>query len=66
MSAVETAASTAIGLMVAYCTQVLVFPLFGIEIPHSSHVAITAIFTAASVVRSYLVRRLFNRLKEIR
>jgi hypothetical protein len=60
MSVVETTSSTLIGLGVAYLTQMLVFPLFDIEIPHSSHAAIVAVFTFVSLVRSFLVRRLFN------
>ncbi len=60
MSAIETVASTFLGLSVAYLTQVLVFPMFGIVISHSSHAAIVAIFTGVSLVRSFLIRRFFN------
>lgn len=60
MSAVETVASTFIGLVVAYATQMLVFPLFGIHVPHTTHVAMVTIFTLVSIVRGFAVRRLFN------
>jgi hypothetical protein len=38
----------------------IVFPLFGIHIPMSSNIAIGIIFTFVSLVRSYVLRRLFN------
>jgi hypothetical protein len=63
MSAVESVANIAVGAGVAYATQEAVFPLFGIHVPTSSHLLITAIFTAVSFVRSYCLRRLFNSLR---
>lgn len=60
LSFIESFCSTLIGLGVAYLTQVLVFPLFGIHVEHRTHVALVAVFTCVSLVRSYFVRRLFN------
>jgi hypothetical protein len=60
MSAVETCTSTIIGLSVAYTTQLVVFPLYDIHVTHATHAGITLIFTVVSLVRGYLVRRLFN------
>ena len=57
----EACANVAIGYSVAMATQLVVFPLFGIHIPLSADVAIGAIFTGVSLVRSYLLRRLFNK-----
>lgn len=62
MSAVETVASTAIGFGVALTTQRVVFPLFGLAVPVVHDLAIAGILTVVSLVRGYLVRRLFNRL----
>jgi hypothetical protein len=59
-SAVETAVGLAIGFSVAWTIQVLLFPLYDIEISHGQHAQITLVFTIASVIRSYYVRRLFN------
>lgn len=61
-SALESCLNIAIGIGVAYLTQVLVFPLFDIHISQASHIGITLIFTGVSFVRSYFVRRLFNKL----
>lgn len=59
-SLIESIANVAIGLGVAVATQIAIFPMFGIVIPLSSNLAIAAIFTVVSIVRSYAVRRLFN------
>lgn len=60
MSLAESVLSTIIGFGVAFCVQVVVLPLFGVYLPPADHTAIAAIFTVVSVVRGYLVRRLFN------
>ena len=62
MSLVEAIANVAIGFWIAVGTQRLVFPLFGIETAFATDLAIGAVFTAVSIVRSYLVRRLFERI----
>jgi len=51
-----------LGYGVAVGAQILIFPLFGVVIPLSSNLAIGIIFTLVSLVRSYLLRRLFNLL----
>jgi len=61
-SALESVLNILIGIGVAYLTQILVFPLFGIYISTASHLGITLIFTFVSFFRSYFVRRLFNKL----
>lgn len=63
MSAVESVANVAVGIGVAFATQVAVFPLFGLHASTSEHMAITGIFTGVSLVRSYVLRRLFERLR---
>ena len=62
MSAVEAVVSTAIGYIVAVATQMVVFPIFGLRVGVIENLGIGLAFTAVSVVRSYLVRRLFERL----
>lgn len=63
MSAVEAVANVAVGYGVAVATQAAVFPLFGIHASTSDHLAIGAVFTIVSLARSYLLRRVFNRLR---
>lgn len=62
MSAVEAVVSTAIGYIVAVATQMVVFPIFGLRVGVIENLGIGLAFTAVSIVRSYLVRRLFERL----
>jgi len=61
-SFLESLANVAIGYGVAVGAQILVFPLFGVVIPMNSNLLIAIIFTLVSLVRSYLLRRLFNLL----
>jgi hypothetical protein len=62
MSLLETIASTVIGYLVAVTTQLTVFPFFDIDITLHDNLAIGAIFTVVSIVRGYVVRRVFNNL----
>jgi hypothetical protein len=60
MSLVESIANIAVGYMLALATQLVVFPLFGITATLPEHLAIGAAFTSVSVLRSYMLRRLFE------
>ena len=59
-SALESLANTVLGYAIALGAQLLIFPLFGIEIPLTSNLLIGVLFTLVSLVRSYVLRRLFN------
>lgn len=61
-SAFEAVANVVIGYVVAIVAQMAIFPLFGIYIPASEHLAIGLLFTVVSLARSYVLRRLFNRI----
>ena len=63
-SAIEVVANVLIGYVVATASQIMIFPLFGIFLPLSDNLLIGAYFTAISIVRGYVVRRIFNR-KEV-
>ena len=60
-SIIESMANVAIGFVVAFVSQLAVFPMFDIHIPISSNLGITAWFTAISLIRGYMVRRWFNK-----
>ena len=49
-----------IGYGVAVATQMLVFPLFGLHATLQENLLIGLIFTAVSLIRSYLLRRVFE------
>lgn len=59
-SLVESFVNILIGYFVALLSQLAVFPLFGVDLPFSSNLAIGAWFTVISLVRSYIIRRWFN------
>lgn len=60
-SAVEAALNMLAGYSTTVLTQVLAFPLFGLSASPADHLGIATIFTLISLVRSYTLRRLFNR-----
>ena len=49
-----------IGYLTALFSQLLIFPLFDIEVTFSENLLIGLYFTVISLIRSYLVRRYFN------
>lgn len=62
VSSIEALVNILIGMGVAYASQVIVFPIVGIHgTPATTHLQITAYFTAISFARSYVVRRFFAR-----
>lgn len=60
-SLVEAVANIAVGFVVSLGITAVVMPAFGNQVTLSENFAITAIFTVASLVRAYALRRLFNR-----
>lgn len=66
MSLVEAVANTLVGYLVAVATQFAVFPLFGLRVGVIENLGIGLIFTAVSVARSYLLRRVFESLRYAR
>ena len=60
MSLIETVSSVLIGYIVALLSQIVVFPLFDIEVSLIDNLLIGLLFTVISIIRGYYVRRLFN------
>mgnify|MGYP001595508908 CR=1 FL=1 len=56
----EVCINTAIGYVIAVTAQIFIFPLFDISVTHSQNLQIGLIFTVISIVRSYVMRRVFN------
>jgi hypothetical protein len=63
MSLVEAAASLGAGYVIAVLAQAIVFPLFGLWMSIGQNLQIGAIFTAASIVRSFSLRRFFEAIR---
>ena len=62
-SLIEAITNVAVGYALAVLTQIVVFPWFGLQIPFRDNLAIGAIFVMISLLRSYALRRLFERLR---
>lgn len=63
MSLVESIANVLVGYGVAVTTQMLVFPLFGWQASVQDNLMIGLIFTGVSLVRSFLLRRVFESIR---
>lgn len=63
MSLVEAVTNVVVGYGVAVMAQIVVFPLFGLRASLTDNLLIGAIFTAASIARSYSLRRVFEVLR---
>ena len=59
-SLAEVIINVAIGWVIALLTQLVVFPMFGINVTVGEQLSISVIFTAVSIARSYVIRRWFN------
>lgn len=59
-SLIEAVINVAIGFAVSLGITAIVLPAYGHAVSWSENLQITGIFTVASIVRSYAVRRWFN------
>ena len=64
-SLIEAWVNVIIGYIVALVAQLIVFPLYDLEVSFSQNLQIGLIFTVVSIVRSYLLRRFFNHLHRV-
>lgn len=61
-SLIEAWVNIAIGFWINMVANYLVLPYFGFNVTFGDAFGIGLIFTAISLVRSYVLRRMFNRL----
>lgn len=59
MSLVESIANTAAGFLVSLLIQITLFSLMSIETTTTQNLTLSGVFTLASLVRGYLMRRVF-------
>jgi NhaP-type Na+/H+ or K+/H+ antiporter len=62
-SAYEALTNIAVGYGINFLANLLVFPLFGLSISIEQNLKIGIIYTFISLVRSYLLRRIYNSIK---
>ena len=59
-SFIEACTNVAVGIVVAWAVTYTIFPWFGFQPEVAAALYISLIFTAVSLVRSYILRRIFN------
>jgi hypothetical protein len=60
MSLVEAVANVIVGLLVALATQVVMFPILGLQASLGQNLKLALVFTGVSIARSYALRRMFE------
>lgn len=63
-SMIESVANVVIGYGVALASQLVIFPIYDIDISLKTNIAIGIWFTLISIIRSFIVRRIFNKMSE--
>lgn len=59
---IEVITSVTLGFIIGVLSNIIVLPLFGLYASVTDSVLISVIFTCIGVVRSYMIRRLFNNI----
>ena len=57
----EASINTFLGFVIAFISQLVFFPIVGIEVTLSQNFILTVLFTLVSIIRTYAVRRYFNK-----
>lgn len=60
-SLLEAVTNIIIGVVIAFASQLVIFGWYGIHVSIQTNLCMTAWFTAVSLARSFVLRRLFNR-----
>lgn len=63
MSLVEAITNVVVGYVIALLTQIIVFPLFALQVSLGENLAIGGLFTLTSIARSYTLRRAFEAIR---
>lgn len=63
-SFVEVITSTAIGLATAFAINHMLYAATNVHVTHAQNLLYVSVFTAFSIIRSYLIRRLFNKVEQ--
>lgn len=63
-SFIESIIQTFTGLIISFIIQIIIYPYLDIKVSINQNIFITLIFTIASIIRGYIIRRIFNNLKK--
>lgn len=61
ISLIESLVQTIAGLFISFCIQIVIYPALEIEVNLNQNLIITFVFFVASLLRGFIVRRIFNR-----
>lgn len=59
-SLVEAVTNTVVGLITSFLIQLFIYEVLDIPVTIAQNVIITGVFFIASIVRGYIIRRVFN------
>jgi len=62
-SVIESITQTIIGMIVSLCIQLVIYDVLNIKVTFTQNLIITFVFFIASIVRGYIIRRIFNNNK---
>lgn len=65
-SAIETAVNILVGIALSFGSNIIILKHFGVALSVHTNVGITLWFTGVSIIRSYTLRRVFNKYHEQR
>ena len=57
----EASTNVFIGFVIAFISQLVFFPIVGIEVTLDQNFILTILFTLVSIIRTYIIRRYFNK-----
>ncbi len=60
-SLIESITHTIIGLGTSIIIQLILYPMLSIPVSFGQNIIITSVFFAVSIVRQYVIRRIFNK-----
>lgn len=61
LSLIEAGANIVIGYTIAVAAQCVIFPIFDLNVDLKTNMKMGLLFTIVSLVRSYTLRRVFNK-----
>ena len=61
MAAAEVLFNSVIGFLMGVASQLLIFPVMSISVTISENIILTLYFTVVSIIRTYIIRRIFNK-----
>ena len=59
----EAITNTAVGFIISLIASFIIFPMVGIHTTPLQNLGVTIFYTIISIIRSYVIRRWFNRAK---